>query len=77
MRVLVVEDEPITSKMIASILSEAGYRVRIASDGRRVTFLRGKTSNKNQLDLWEYDVGEGVVRMLVDSERLRRDGESS
>jgi dipeptidyl-peptidase 4 len=40
---------------------------QIAPDGSRVTFLRGKDSNRNQLDLWEYDVASGQTRLLVDS----------
>ena len=40
---------------------------QIAPDGSRVTFLRGKDSDRNQLDLWEYDVASGQTRMLVDS----------
>ena len=40
---------------------------QVAPDGSRVTFLRGKDSDRNQLDLWEYDVASGQTRMLVDS----------
>src|SRR5688572_29650131 len=40
---------------------------QITPDGSRVTFLRGKDSNRNQLDLWEYDVASGQTRLLVDS----------
>ncbi|HRP72318.1 MAG TPA: S9 family peptidase [Luteimonas sp.] len=40
---------------------------QVAPDGSRVTFLRGKDANRNQLDLWEYDVASGQTRMLVDS----------
>ncbi len=40
---------------------------QVAPDGSRVTFLRGKDTNRNQLDLWEYDVASGQTRMLVDS----------
>jgi dipeptidyl-peptidase-4 len=45
-------------------------RPQIAPDGSRVTFLRGKDGNRNQLDLWEYDVASGQTRMLVDSRVL-------
>lgn len=34
MSVLVVEDEPVTCKIIVSILSEAGYHIRTAANGR-------------------------------------------
>lgn len=40
---------------------------QVAPDGSRVTFLRGKDNDRNQLDLWEYDVASGQTRMLVDS----------
>lgn len=40
---------------------------KIAPDGSQVGFLRGKDSNRNQLDLWSYDIGSGQTRMLVDS----------
>ncbi|MFC6841181.1 DPP IV N-terminal domain-containing protein [Xanthomonas theicola] len=40
---------------------------QVAPDGSRVTFLRGKDSDRNQLDLWEYDVASSQTRLLVDS----------
>jgi len=40
---------------------------QVAPDGSRVTFLRGKDADRNQLDLWEYDIASGQTRMLVDS----------
>jgi dipeptidyl-peptidase-4 len=45
--------------------------VKLAPDGSRVTFLRGKATNKDQLDLWEFNVKAGETRMLVDSDRLQ------
>jgi len=42
-------------------------RPQVAPDGSRVTFLRGKDSDRNRLDLWEYDVASGQTRLLVDS----------
>ena len=41
---------------------------QIAPDGSRVTFLRGKPSNKNRLDLWAFDVASGKTELLVDSD---------
>ncbi|WP_245156426.1 S9 family peptidase [Agrilutibacter solisilvae] len=41
---------------------------RIAPDGSRVSFLRGKATNKNRLDLWAYDVASGQTTLLVDSD---------
>jgi len=40
---------------------------KVAPDGSRVTFLRGKDSDVKQLDLWEYDIASGQTRLLVDS----------
>jgi len=40
---------------------------QIAPDGSRVTFLRGKDTDRNRLDLWEYDIASGQTRLLVDS----------
>jgi len=43
---------------------------KIAPDGRRVTFLRGRDDDRYQMDLWEYHVASGQTRLLVDSKRL-------
>ncbi|MGN6152847.1 MAG: S9 family peptidase [Lysobacteraceae bacterium] len=40
---------------------------QIAPDGSRITFLRGKESDRNKLDLWAFDVASGQVARLVDS----------
>ena len=39
----------------------------ISPDGSRVTFLKGKDSDRFRLDLWEYNVAAGQQRLLVDS----------
>ena len=41
--------------------------LRVAPDGSRVTYLQGKATDKNRLDLWEYDVAQARSRLLVDS----------
>lgn len=41
---------------------------RIAPDGSRVGFLRGKERDKNRLDLWAYDIASGKSQLLVDSD---------
>jgi len=48
---------------------------KIAPDGSRVTFLRGRDDDRNRLDLWEYDIASGATRMLVDSAQLLPGGE--
>ena len=40
---------------------------QVAPDGSRVTFLRCKDSDRNQLDLWEYDIASGQTLLLVDA----------
>lgn len=40
---------------------------QIAPDGSRVTFLRGKDTDRNRLDLWAFDVATGASALLVDS----------
>lgn len=46
----------------------------IAPDGSRVLYLRGKDSDRNQLDIWAFDVASGKHVVLVDS-ALLSDGE--
>lgn len=40
---------------------------QVAPDGSRVTFLRGKDTDRNRLDLWAFDVATGTSALLVDS----------
>jgi len=52
-------------------LSGPGVRnLRVSPDGERVTFLRGRTDNQFQLDLWEFNMKDKTMRRLVDSKRL-------
>ncbi|MEN3277687.1 MAG: dipeptidyl-peptidase 4 [Massilia sp.] len=44
--------------------------VRVSPDGERVTFLRGRTDNQFQQDLWEYNMKDKTTRRLVDSKKL-------
>ena len=41
--------------------------VKISPDSTRVTFLRGKETDPLQMDLWEYNIAEAEMRLLVDS----------
>jgi len=45
-------------------------KAKISPDGKRVTFLRGKDSNKNRLDLWAYDIASGKTAKLVDADAI-------
>src|ERR1700730_1362728 len=44
--------------------------LKISPDGSRVTYLKGKTDDKDRLDLWEYNIRDGQARVLVDSKEL-------
>jgi len=41
---------------------------KIAPDGSRVGFLRGKERDRNRLDLWAYDIASGKTARLVDAD---------
>ena len=44
--------------------------VRISPDSGRVTFMRGKETDPLQMDLWEYNLADREMRLLVDSTAL-------
>ena len=44
--------------------------VSISPDSTRVTFLRGKDTDPLQMDLWEYNLADDEMRLLVDSTAL-------
>lgn len=48
---------------------------KFSPDGARITFLKGKAENRNQLDLWAFDVATTQAALLVDSKALLPDGE--
>lgn len=43
-------------------------KAKVAPDGSKVGFLRGKQRDRNRLDLWAYDVASGKTALLVDSD---------
>ncbi|MBQ5942733.1 S9 family peptidase [Massilia sp. AB1] len=52
-------------------LAGPGVRtLRVSPDGERVTFLRGRSDNQYQLDLWEYNTKSKKTQRLIDSKRL-------
>ncbi|MEP7096349.1 MAG: S9 family peptidase [Dokdonella sp.] len=51
--------------------------LQIAPDGSRVTFLRGRSDDQNQLDLWAYEVANGKTQRLVDSTAIGEQKELS
>src|SRR5450432_913279 len=44
--------------------------LKISPDGSRVTYLKGKSDDKDRLDLWEYNLHDHQARILVDSRTL-------
>jgi dipeptidyl-peptidase-4 len=64
------QSEALTVARIFAAPDLGGPRLRepkFSPDGRRVTFLQGKADNKDQLDLWEFDIRSGKSQLLVDS----------
>ena len=51
--------------------------LKMAPDGSRVTFLRGRDDDQNRQDLWAYDLQSGETRRLVDADALSGAGELS
>jgi dipeptidyl-peptidase-4 len=47
--------------------------LQISPDGNRVSYLRGKDEDREQLDLWAYEVATGEHRQLLDSQALVAD----
>ncbi|WP_149195282.1 S9 family peptidase [Luteimonas suaedae] len=67
------DDRKLTLEAITGDAALSGptlTKPKIAPDGSRVTFLRGKDEDRNRLDLWEYHVDSGQTRLLVDSQVL-------
>lgn len=53
-----------------ALAGETIQGLKMAPDGSRATFLRGKTSDYERLDLWEYNIKEKTTRLLFDSDDL-------
>jgi dipeptidyl-peptidase-4 len=53
-----------------ALAGKTPQNLKVAPDGKRVTFLRAKDSDPFQLDLWEYDIASKETRLLVDSKVL-------
>ncbi len=68
----------LTIERIFSSPSLSGVPMRsvmFSPDGTRVTFLQGKSTDKDQYDLWQYHIASGSKQMLVDSQVLMPGGE--
>ena len=70
--------EPLTVERIFAAPDLTGPALRnpkVSPDGRYITYLQGKPDNKDQLDLWAFDVGSGRATLLVDSGAFASSGE--
>jgi dipeptidyl-peptidase-4 len=45
-------------------------QVKISPDGSRVTFLRSRSEDFERFDLWEYNLNDDEIRLLIDSRAL-------
>ncbi len=63
--------EGLTLEAIVGERSLSGPTLRapkIAPDGSRVAYLRGREEDRNRLDLWAFDIGRGASARLVDAD---------
>ncbi len=68
---LIAAAEPLSLEAIAGEKSLSGptlTQAKIAPDGSRVTFLRGRDDDRNRLDLWAFDVALKKTARLVDAD---------
>jgi dipeptidyl-peptidase-4 len=66
--------EPLTiDRLFADpdLSGSAPRSLKLAPDGSRATFLKGRADDADRMDLWEYHVASGKTQMLVDSLKLR------
>ncbi|MDO6568226.1 S9 family peptidase [Alteromonas sp. 1_MG-2023] len=54
-----------------SLDGNAPRALKVSPDGERVTFLKGKQTDYERLDLWEYHIDSGETRVLFDSNDLQ------
>jgi dipeptidyl-peptidase-4 len=54
-----------------SLDGNAPRALKVSPDGERVTFLKGKQTDYERLDLWEYHIDSGETRLLFDSNDLQ------
>ena len=53
-----------------SLQGPAQIKLQVSPDGKRVTFLQGKKTDYERLDLWEYDIKSRKTQLLFDSNDL-------
>jgi dipeptidyl-peptidase 4 len=53
-----------------SLNGKAPKALKFSPDGKRVTYLQGKTRDANRYDLWEYNLASQENKLLVDADDL-------
>ncbi len=53
-----------------SLDGSAPINLQVSPDGKRVTFLKGKDTDYERYDLWEYDIASHQTQMLFNSDDL-------
>jgi len=53
-----------------SLDGSAPKSLKVSPDGKRITFLKGKKSDYERMDLWEYHIDSGKTQLLFDSNTL-------
>ena len=53
-----------------SLSGTAPKSLAYSPDGKRITYLKGKLTDANRLDLWQYELASGKHSLLVDSDTL-------
>ncbi|GAB3018691.1 S9 family peptidase [Bowmanella dokdonensis] len=72
---MAIEPQTLTLERIFSSPSLEGgtpVKLKISPDASRVTFLKGKESDYERYDLWEYHIASGKTRRLLDSDTLHQ-----
>ncbi|TDF38284.1 S9 family peptidase [Alteromonadaceae bacterium M269] len=67
------ETEQLTIERIHSspaLQGAAPNSLKVSPDGKRVTFLQGKSTDFDRYDLWQYEVATGKTSILFDSDDL-------
>jgi two-component system response regulator VicR len=71
-RILIAEDDPVTSRFLCSLLEEAGYEVLLAEDGRHASELALSSAPDLIISdlVMPYRDGFGLIRALRGEESL-------
>jgi dipeptidyl-peptidase-4 len=59
-----------------SLSGSAPIKLKVSPDSKRVTFLKGKETDYERYDLWEYHVETGKTQLLVNSDDLHKGDEN-